>query len=129
MLWLLGVPVFKVIEPLMPAFSFFFKMMLIIPEVPSASYFAEGLVMTSTLSIISAVMVPSALLSSLANTDGFPLIKICTPPLPLNVTLPSIFTLTDGTLFSTSSALAPVELKSLPTLKTLLSNLNSVFDF
>ena len=47
-----------------------------IPDVPSASYFAEGLVMTSIFSIISAVIVPSALPCSLAITEGLPLIKI-----------------------------------------------------
>ena len=99
-----------------------------IPEVPSASYFAEGLVITSTFSIISAVMVPKVLPCSLAMTEGFPLIKICTPWLPLRLICPSISTFTEGTLFNTSKALAPVVLRSLPTLKTLLSSLNSVLE-
>ena len=98
------------------------------PEVPSALYFADGLVITSIFSIMSAVIVPSAPPPLLAITEGFPLIKIYTPELPRRLIYPSMFTYTEGTLFNTSKALAPVLLKSLPTLKTRLSNLNSVVD-
>ena len=50
--------------------------MFMIPAVPSASYLAEGFVITSTFSIISAVMDPKALPPSEVSTEGFPLIKI-----------------------------------------------------
>ena len=128
MLLLSGIPPLSVTEPLIPFFSSFLRMILMIPAVPSASYFADGLVITSTFSIISAVIDPSAPPSVSARTDGLPLIRICTPLLPLRVTAPSILTSTEGTLFNTSKALPPLLARSLPTLKTRLSSLNSVVD-
>ena len=127
-LWLLGTPVLRVTEPLKPRFSSFLSTMLIIPAVPSASYLSEGLVITSMRSIMSAVRVPRALPSLLASTEGLPLIKICTPATPRSRTCPSMVTFTDGTLLSTSRALAPALLRSCPTLNTRRSSLNSVCD-
>ena len=61
---------FKEIEPFNPLLSSFFRTILIIPADPSASYFADGLVITSIFSIISAVIVPNPFPCSLASTDG-----------------------------------------------------------
>ena len=63
-------------EPFMPLRSSFFITILMMPEVPSASYLADGLVITSICSIISAVIVPNTLPCSLAITDGLPFTRI-----------------------------------------------------
>ncbi len=101
-----------------------------IPADPSASYLDEGLVITSTLSMSCAgrLLNPSASLIP-TNPDGWPLIKIRTPSLPLRDTFPSTSTETEGTLSSTSCAVPPLLVRSFPTLNTRLSRVNVVSDF
>src|SRR5881398_3290967 len=70
------VPAVKDILPLMPRALFFFRIILMMPPIPCASYFAPGLVITSMLLIwlagmdcnTSAILLPKA-------DDGFPLIR------------------------------------------------------
>ena len=122
-----GIPVVNCKELPKPPFLFRFKIILMIPPVPSASYFADGLVITSTFSILSEGIDSNPLLA--VKTEGFPLINIRTLEFPRKLTAPSISTLTDGTLFKISLTEPPFEIKSFPTLKTRLSNLYSVVDF
>ena len=77
-----------------------------IPAPPSASYRADGFVMTSTLSKASAGIVFKAL-AILMLFAGFPSIKILTFSLPRRLTLPSASTVTEGTLSKTSLAVPP----------------------
>ena len=49
-----GSPTLALSEPFNPSFFDFLRMILIIPPLPSASYLADGDVMTSTFSIASA---------------------------------------------------------------------------
>ena len=56
---------------------------------------------------------------------GFPSIKILTLWDPLKLTFPSISKSIEGIFSKISSAVPPLLLKSLPTLKTRLSNFNS----
>ena len=88
-----------------------------IPPPPSASYLADGLVITSTFSTASAgkSFKASAMLIP-AKPDGFPSIKIFTLSLPLKATVPSASTVTDGTLSNTSLTVPPLTIMSLPTL-------------
>ena len=88
-----------------------------IPAVPSASYLAEGDVITSTRSIASAGNWLKTLLSpNPASADGLPLIKILTFSFPLRLIPPSISTETEGTLFKASLTVPPAVVKSLPML-------------
>ena len=72
--------------------------MLIIPDMPSGSYFADGFVITSMVSIELAGMVsntperPDPVIE-----DGRPSINIVTFALPLKLTFPSISIVIDGT--------------------------------
>ena len=101
--------------------------MLMIPPKPSASYFAPGLVMTSTDFIslagidcnTSAIFEPKAIL-------GLPLIKNRMLEVPANCTLPSISTETMGIFFNKSVATPLCALISFSALKTILSILFSI---
>ena len=68
-----------------------------IPDCPSASYLADGLVITSTRSIMLACscLSPAPPLKETI-PDGFPSIKILTLLLPLNFIAPSGSTVTEG---------------------------------
>ena len=83
-------------------------MMLMIPLEPSASYLADGEVITSTLLIWSAGMAfsASAILPAMV-PDGFPLIKTVMPVLPRKETFPSKSTESRGTFRRTSVAFPP----------------------
>ncbi len=96
-----------------------------IPAIPSASYFADGLVTTSTLSIILA----GILFKPPVKPEGRPSIKMRTFSEPRKATFPSISTVTEGTLFKISSAEPPVFAKSFPTLKTFLSKVKTTLLF
>ena len=62
--------------PFNPAFVFFFSTILIIPTSPSASYFADGLLITSILSICEdGIASNTALVLDAVIPDGFPLIN------------------------------------------------------
>ncbi len=88
-----------------------------IPAVPSASYLADGLVITSTFSMASAgSCVRASVDPKPANADGLPLIRILTFSLPLKLMAPSTSTSTEGTLFKASVIVAPLLVKSLPIL-------------
>ncbi len=101
-----------------------------IPAVPSASYRADGEVITSTFSIDSAGNCLSASVEfSPTSPEGFPFIKIRTLSLPLSATFPSTSTDTEGTLSKTSLTVPPFTVKSLPTLYIFLSNLISTVVF
>ena len=108
--------------PLNPSSAPLFITILIIPPTPSGSYFAEGLVITSTFSIIEAAMfsisprLPLPVLPLL-----FPSIRMVTFASPAIDTSPSISTSTDGTFLRTSAPFPPEEDMSRPTLKIFLS--------
>ncbi len=100
------------------------------PAVPSASYLAEGDVITSTRSIASAgnwrrASVPL----KPTKAEGFPSINILTFSFPLKLTFPSTSTSTEGTLSKTSEAEPPLTVMSFPTLYILLSKRISTVDF
>ena len=102
-------PKFDETAPFRPLKRLFFSTIFIIPEVPSGSYFADGLATISTRSIepagnASNKVLPFPPLSEL----GRPLIKIITEPSPLSVTPPSSSTSTDGNRFKTSFAVPPL---------------------
>ena len=122
----LGCPTLVVIEPFKPSNLLLRKIMFNIPAVPSASYLAEGDVMTSTFSIASAGNCLNASVElSPTNPEGLPLMSIRTLSLPLKATLPSASTETDGTLSKTSLTEPPLTVRSLPTLYIFLSSFNS----
>ena len=76
--------------PLTPLNLFFFKTILIIPEVPSGSYFEEGVVTISIRSTIDEGKASNILLPALPDIVlGRPSIKIVTLPSPLSEILPS----------------------------------------
>ena len=94
--------------PFNPSSLTFFIIILIIPAVPSGSYFAEGLVIISIFLIAFAGICFN---KSLALTgDGRPSTKTVKPELPLKVTFPSISTFIDGTFSKTSAAVPPLAL-------------------
>ena len=102
--------------PELPTYSFFFVIMLIIPAVPSGSYFAEGIAITSTFSINTA--------SRTSRLDAdfiLPSIIILTDSFPLKLTSPSAPTVTDGKLLNTSSAVPLAAIGMSSTLYTFLS--------
>ena len=88
-----------------------------IPEVPSGSYFADGLATISTRSIDPAGSASNNVFPlPPLNELGRPLIKIITDPSPRSVTPPSSSTSTEGSLFRTSFAVPPRTEISCPTL-------------
>ena len=98
------------------------SIILRIPAEPSASYLADGDVITSTRSIDSAGNCLNASVEfNPTKPDGLPFIKILTSSFPRRATLPSTSTETEGTLSSTSLTVPPLTVKSLPTLITFLS--------
>ncbi len=114
-------------SPLNPSNLPFFNTILIIPAMPSGSYFADGDVMTSTLSIISAGKFSTDVVSPPEiSADGFPFTKILTLLFPRKLTTPSISTLTEGMLLSTSSPVPPAGVDIWLTLNTFLSILFSI---
>ena len=112
-------------EPFNPSFFDFLKIILIIPPLPSASYRAEGDVITSTFSIASAgnSFINDELIPT--NLDGLPFIRILAASLPLRRIFPSMSVETDGILSNTSVPVPPLTVKSLPTVYIFLSNLIS----
>ena len=93
-----------------------------IPEVPSGSYFALGLVINSTLSIADeGICSNTALRSVPVSVEGLPSINTVMFPLPLKLKLPSKSTLIEGIVCNTSFAEPPVESTFFSTLKTFLS--------
>ena len=104
--------------------------MLITPAIPSASYLAEGFVMTSTLSTMFAGNCLKPLLPlKLTKPDGFPSINILTLAEPLNLTFPSGSTAIEGRFRRISEALPPAFARSFPTLNILLSRDNCITVF
>ncbi|MNE38995.1 hypothetical protein D3C80_1329180 [compost metagenome] len=89
--------------------------MFTIPAPPSASYLADGLVITSTFSIASAGIKRKASTIFIA-FEGLSSIRIFTFSFPLKLTFPSTSTVTDGILFKTSLTVPPFTMRSLPTL-------------
>ena len=98
------------------------------PPPPSASYLADGLVITSTFSIASAGIKRKASAILIA-FDGFPSISTLTLSLPRKLTFPSTSTETEGILSKTSLTVPPFTIRSFPTLYTFLSNLISTVVF
>ena len=96
-LYLSPVPAPILSDPLNPFNLFFLVMILMMPDIPSGSYLAEGFVINSILSIllagicckIAALLLPVIL-------EGFPSIKTVTFPLPRKLIFPSISTETLG---------------------------------
>ena len=92
---------------------------------PSASYRAEGFVMTSTCLMILARdrSEPIGISSTTRVLKGAHRLIFEHLRYPRKLTFPSMSTDTEGTLSNISSAVPPVFAKSLPTLNTVLSNL------
>ena len=112
-----GSPIVAFIEPFKPVAIPFLRMIFKIPAVPSASYLADGEVITSTLSMASAGNWRNASVPlKPTNAEGLPSINILTFSLPLRLTFPSTSTSTEGTLSKTSDAEPPLTVMSLPTL-------------
>ena len=89
------------------------------PAIPSGSYFAEGLVITSIRSMaLAGICSKKAFSVAPVIPEGLPSMRICTFDDPLKEMLPSISTETEGTLTSNSLAVPPAADRSLPTLKT-----------
>ena len=110
-------PAPRLILPLYPFTLLSFSMILIIPPVPCASYFAPGLVIASILFIWLAGIDAKASAKLFPNMlEGFPLIKNRMLEFPCNSTLPSISTVTWGTFFKTSNATPPCDVISLAAL-------------
>ena len=100
---------------------------MIIPEVPSGSYFAEGFVIISILSIVLAGICSRA--SDGSSTDGLPSINKVKFELPLRETFPSISTLTEGAFSKISTAVPDVAVNCSLTLIIFLSILYSIDAF
>jgi hypothetical protein len=93
-----------------------------IPPTPSGSYFAEGLVITSTFSIIEAgIFSTSPRLPLPVLPLRFPSTRIVTFASPAIETTPSISTSTEGPFLKTSEPLPPDDDRSRPTLNIFLS--------
>ena len=106
-------------DPFNPTNLFFFRTMFKIPAIPSGSYFAVGFVMTSTRSMeLAGIAARNDVRAAPVMPEGRPSIRICTLPDPRNVMLPSMSTATLGTFASSSVAVAPLAVRSLPTLNT-----------
>src|SRR5690606_41215254 len=90
-----------------PSSTFFFVMILMIPEDPSASYFAEGDVITSTdlMSSAGIALSASAMLEA-AIVEGRLLMSTRILLLPRRLTLPYRSTESKGTRFGPSGAAA-----------------------
>ncbi|MNE46413.1 hypothetical protein D3C80_1407500 [compost metagenome] len=93
-----------------------------IPEFPAASYFAEGLVMSS----MDCIALPSVDRSRLANCSaerlvGLPSSIMFTPCLPLRLIFPSLSTVTPGAFSNISNAVFPVARMLFSMFSTVLS--------
>ncbi len=100
--------------PFKPSRLFFFSITLIIPPVLAASNFAEGFVINSTFSILSAGIWSSV------SMVGLPSTHTC-GELFLNNIFPSTSTDTEGMIFRTSNPVPPAEVRLFSTLKIFLS--------
>src|SRR5215213_9312732 len=101
--------------------------MLITPELPEASYLADGLVMISIWSMADAGMFFSRLARSVDERKvGFPSIITITPAFPRRLMAPSLFTIMPGDFSSTSKAVAPALVGEASTFTTVLSILVSM---
>ena len=104
-------------KPLNPFSLFFLRTIFIIPDVPSGSYFADGLV---TISILSTELAGNASKSVFPfppeSELGRPSIKIITVPSPRSITRPSWSTSTEGKRFKISLVVPPRTEISSPTL-------------
>ncbi len=111
------VPTPPLTEPLQPDMFFCLVMILMIPAEPSASYLADGEVITSMLLIWSAGMVfsnTSDKLADVAPDDGLPLISTRTFWSPRRQdTFPFMSTATSGTFCNTSVALPPADVRNI----------------
>src|SRR6478672_7317929 len=118
-------------EPLKPAVFPFFVLILITPEFPAASYFAEGLVIISIWSNEEAGMFFNKLARSAGERKlGFPSSITFTPALPLRLIFPLLSTVTPGDFSNTSSAVAPALVGEASTLTIVLSifvSINGLF--
>jgi len=106
-LYLSSVPAFRETTKFsdeLPVFgALFFNTMFTIPVIPSASYFAEGLLMISIdLIIFEGMRSRDDAGSVLKIPDGFPLTRNTMLLFPRMLTLPSLSTVTDGMFFSIS---------------------------
>ena len=117
------VPAVNNTEPFVPFLFSFLSFIFIIPAIPSASYFAEGFVITSILSTVFAGNCSNIVAKSPPIIlDGLPSIKTRTFEFPRRLTFPSISISTDGKLFKTSVIDELSLVKSLLTLNTFFSN-------
>ena len=117
------VPIFAFIIPLNPESIFFFITILMMPAIPSGSYFTEGLVIISMFWMADEGICFRASLP--LSTLGRPSIKTVKLDEPRRLTFPSISTSTEGVFSSTVIAVPPAALMSLVTLITFLSILYS----
>ncbi len=93
-----------------------------IPPMPSGSYFAEGLVITSTRSIMAAgILSTMARRSPCVRPLGLPSISTFTFWSPRRLILPSISTSKEGILFNASEAVPPCTVRLWSTKKIFLS--------
>ncbi len=113
--------------PLIPDNFPFFITTLMIPAFPSASYFAEGLVITSICFTDDAGICFKTSLPF--NVVGLPSIRTTKSELPRKVTLPCGSTCTEGVFSRAVAALPPALFKSFSTFTTLRSILYSTFVF
>ena len=96
--------------------------MLMIPPIPSGSYFAEGLLITSTRSIMAAgILSTMARRSPCVRPLGLPSISTFTFWSPRRLILPSISTSTEGIFFNASDAVPPITVRLWSTKKIFLS--------
>ena len=126
-----GAPTLVLTTPLRPRAPAVLSLSLILmmPLMPSGSYLAEGLVMTSTFSTVEAGICSSRVLRSEASSSlGRPLTSTFTLEEPRNVTLPSLSMATLGTCSSTSVAVPPPLTIFLSTFTTRLSSWYSTIE-
>ena len=117
-------PRFVEIAPLKPFNIFFFNTILMMPELPSGSYFAEGLVTISIRSIEPAGKASKRVLPFAPDIElGLPSIKIVTVPSPRSEILPSWSSSTEGKRVKISFAVPPLTVKSSETLYIFLSHI------
>ena len=120
-----GVPTLIFATPFNPKAPevFSFNLIFMMPDMPSGSYLAEGLVITSTLSTELAGICSSSVSKSFPIISyGRPLISTLTLEEPRSVTVPSLSTETLGTVSNTSVAVPPLDTRFLSTLTTRLSS-------
>ena len=110
-----------------PCKVFFFVTILMIPADPSASYFADGDVITSTVLIISAgICFKASVILEAIIVDGLLLINTFTFVEPRKEGLPSKSTESIGTFFKTSVASPPLLEASFSALYTVRSTRSSI---